>query len=623
MSWLNRCWICLLAWPLMLGLGCTPADDPMLDMIEADLKKTKIDDLARTMDLMDSEIRFDQREFKGKVASGLDRWVSYSKSKLDRVDWQADEMSKPLFQSHQSLSMLERDAEFKFLNTDAYYIQEQTWLKEIVNRVVPTEKLNKFELFRLAAGDFKPDEDSERPVFDLVKTLHPQLDDEAVAGLAKTLKVFDWVMRNIQLDAELEFSEEEAEAAKLRDADSLAASGVRGLGYIHFPWQSLLYGRGDYVDRAKLFMLALRHLDLDSAMIGVQTDDDPARPWVVGVAIGGEYYLFDTKLGLPLMSDKIGTIATLRQVQESPELLSSLDLTTDESLEDDTAYWVHPEQLDGLSAMIYVTPESISRRMKALETLLVGESRVQLSWTADAISQRLPQADNLEVRSWDIAFKTHEFRSAIDAAIEQTANNVLNDKLQWHQLEEAYVDNFVVYRTARARFFKGKFKTDPEAIMRNAVESCQRLKYTDEEISNLGSDSKLQTRMGIRKVAEQSALAFLAQVQSVQFQMELVKRDAGLFLAQCLYDNGSPVGASKLLEVIQDEIEVEVSTKSKEETKGVERWADGIAYLTGRCYESTKEYDRAIEAYSNDKTLNQAHGNLIRARYLKKLIAEL
>lgn len=623
MSFLHRAWACLLTVAMTACLGCTAAEDPMMEMVESDLKKTKVDDLVRTMDYMTSEIRFNQREFKDKVAGGLDRWVSYSKDKLDRVEWSADELTKPLFANHPYLSMLERDGEYKFLTTDAYFIQEQTWLTEIVERVVAVDKLSTFEVFRLAADNFKADEDSEQPIVDLMQKLHPDLDELSVESLAKTIKVFDWVIRNIQLDEEFIVAEDDVEEQKLREGDSLASSGVRGLGYIHFPWQSLLYGHGDYIDRAKLFMLALRHLNLDSAMIAVKGETGEDQPWAVGVAIGDQYFMFDTRLGLPIMTEKIGTIATLKQIRSQPELISSLDLTTDESLEDDTQYWVRPEQLDELSALVYVTPESISRRMKALESLLVGKNRMQLSWSGDSISSRLPKLDNVTNKSWDIAFTTHEFRAAVAEALEQTSNNVISDKLRWHQINEAYVDNFVVYRTARARFFKGRFKTDPEATMRNAVESCQRLKYTDDEIGNLGSDSKLQERMGIRKVAEQSALAFLAQVQSVQFQMELVRRDAGLFLSQCLFDNGSPVGASKWLEVIQDEIEEEVSTKGEGETAGVRRWADGIAYLTGRCYEATKEYNRAIDAYSQDAKLAQAHGNLIRARYLKQLIAEL
>ena len=59
---------------LSLGIicvGCTPPSDPLIDMMDADLKKTRIDDLSRTMDFISSEIRFSQKEFKAYAKDNL------------------------------------------------------------------------------------------------------------------------------------------------------------------------------------------------------------------------------------------------------------------------------------------------------------------------------------------------------------------------------------------------------------------------------------------------------------------------------------------------------------------------------------------------------------------------
>ena len=94
-------WSCVFLILLGFGLvGCTPPADPMLDMLETDLKKTKVDDLSRTMDFVFSEVRFEQKEFKDKLSSGLNRWISYSDEKLARVTWTADELSQPLLDSY-------------------------------------------------------------------------------------------------------------------------------------------------------------------------------------------------------------------------------------------------------------------------------------------------------------------------------------------------------------------------------------------------------------------------------------------------------------------------------------------------------------------------------------------
>ena len=122
--------------------GCSPPSDPMLEMMDADLRKTKVDDLSRTMDFVFSEIRFSQKEFQDKVSTGLNRWVTYSKDKLDRIEWSKDELVQPVFESSETLSMLTRNEEFSFLNTDPYYLQESAWISQVVDRVVASKPVS-------------------------------------------------------------------------------------------------------------------------------------------------------------------------------------------------------------------------------------------------------------------------------------------------------------------------------------------------------------------------------------------------------------------------------------------------------------------------------------------------
>ncbi|MFK7769817.1 MAG: tol-pal system YbgF family protein [Mariniblastus sp.] len=592
----------------VLVAGCTQPSDPMLEMMDADLRKTKVDDLSRTMDFVFSEVRFSQKEFRDKVSTGLNRWVSYSQKKLERIDWKQDDLSKPVFEASETLSMLTRNKEFSFLNTDPYYLQEAAWISQVADRVSSSEQLNSFELYRLAAGNYKPQDDDQDPVVQVVKKLHASLEDGEAETLAKSHKVFDWVVRNLQLDPQVDLDENGIDDARLNDSEDLASAGVPGTGYRHYPWQVLLYGRADYVERAKVFMLALRRLEIDSVMLATKSDDGP-KPWAVGVAIGDEYYLFDTKLGLAIPGEKIGTTATLAEVQAKPELLSGLDLTTEESLEDDTKYWVSGDDVKALSGLIYISPESVSRRMKALEASLAGENRLRLAYSSDEIKDRLPKSESVDVSAWDIAFKTHQFRQAVREALEKKSDNVIAEKLSWHFASEMYVDNFVPYRTSRARFLKGKFQIDTTSRSRNAIESCQRLMYSDADIDNLGSDPIQQKRLGIRREADQNAQDFSMKIRSIQAQMRLVRRDTGFYLAQCLFDNGSVKGAGNWLDDLL----------SKEDA---ERWKDGVSYLLGRSYEGSKEYDEAIKFFSDEKSV-QAHGNLIRARILKELVSKL
>jgi hypothetical protein len=429
--------------------------------------------------------------------------------------------------------------------------------------------------------------------------------------LASTFKLFDWVVRNIQLVPEADNSEN-ADELRLNDSESLSAAGVPGTGYTRFPWQTLLYSRGDYVDRAKVLMLGLQSLEIDSVMLGVTNDgDESPLPWVVAVPIGDEYYLFDTKLALPIPGERLGTFATLSEVRANGKLLDGLDLSTEESLSDETKYWVRSNQLDSLKALIYVSPESVSKRMKGLESRLIGDERLALVTQPSAMIERLPKAKGVESEIWDVAFKTRQFRQAVREALENRENDELVERLRWHYDNEAYVDGFTRYRTSRARFFKGKFISARMDIGFNAIESFEKLMYTDATVDSLATNQVLQRQLGILKSAGQDANDFQRHLRSVQSQMRLVRRDTGFFLAQCHFDNGSVSAAANWLKLLG-------------EKEDADRWFDGVNYLLGRAIEARKEYDLAIEAYQERKDEGtQAHGNLIRARMLTELIKKL
>jgi tetratricopeptide (TPR) repeat protein len=610
MSFVSRFLSFALLVTVLFSCGCQPPRDPMLDLLDVDLTKTKQDDLIRTMALVDSEIRFEQKEFSSNMSTGLNRWAETRGGGLDDQSWREDELTNELMAASGSLDIAEGFKDLSFFNTDGYYIQQSNWISQIANRVTEPEfQMAPFELYRMAADNYKPDEDVELPLIEVVKKLHPEMGNDAGQTVANSMSVFDWVVRNIQLLPDSILTHEEKEEARLNESKSAAAAGIPGVGYQRYPWQSLLYGQGDYVDRAKIFILGLRELGIDSVMLATQGESGSPVPWAVGVVVGENYYLFDTKLGLPILGEKFGSIATLDQVRENPELITSLSLTNEESLADNTEYWVKPGQLGSLVSLVYTSPESVSKRMSNLEAALPKDLRTDLAFTTGEIAARLPGKEGVTVEPWGVGFQTHEFRQAIRNALEKKSDDVIAAKLNDYYINEFYIDNFVVYRTARARFFKGKFGLDSEGRSLNAIQSFQRLKYTQEQIDNLGSDSDQQRRLGIRKEAEQNVTDFNTEVRSVQGQMDLIRRDAGLFLAQCHFDNGSMNAAANWLENIKAE-------------DGVDRWNDGVTYLLGRSQEKLKDYDQAIEIFSSDQ-LQQSHGNLIRARMLKEIVNSL
>ena len=583
--------------------GCSAEIDPMLKTLDANVLSAKTNDISRTMDFVFDDRQFAQKDFEEKVSIGLNRWANYSSEQLNEASTDDSEMVGSLVKKHQDIEVVERNEKLSFINTDAYFLQEASWISEISSRVVKSQLLSLVEYHRLAANNFKPEEDDNTPVDTLVGNLHPNLDTQQSVKLAHALVLFDWTVRNIHLLPELEPTDDEIEQQRLSDDENPIRAGVRFTGTQRYPWQTLILGRGDYVDRAKIFLMLAREAGLDVAML---TTGEEETPWAVGVVIGTQYYLFDTKLGLPIPNATLGQIATLGQLKENPELLTALDLTLEESLAEDTKYWVTEQDLsESLAAQVYVVPESLSQRMSGLEDSLVGEYRLALGAFPSKQLKKLPTIPGVENKLWDVAFDTHRFREAVRKAIPMAvSDDQLNDRLRWYFVEEAYVDNFHPYRTCRVRFFQGDFEALEEDLSRNAVESFQFLNYTEDQIDNLGTDKIM---MGIAGLADiKDPAEFEARLKSTQRQMRLVRRDVGYFLSQCLFDNGSPGTSANWLETIAKKDDVQ-------------RWKSGITYLLGRSYESRKEYDRAIEQYQFEDS-EQIHGNLIRVRMLKAAI---
>ena len=616
---------------LTLSIGCT-RDETFVDYVPTDIAKSKVDDLARSIDFVKTEVRFEQAEFINGVTNGLNRWASYSKEKLIDSSWAADATLQPLVEQYAELPVSERLGELNFLNTDSYYLQQSYWISLVSDRMAASQRYQPFELYRLAADDMDVSK-SDKPIDEIFKQLNGIDNAEDAQHLAEAAKVFDWICRNINLESDAPIDESEIEDLALDPDKEGAAAGVPGLGYQRYPWQTMLYGRGDYVERAKLMMLMLRHLQIDSAILAT---GETAKPWAVAVNIGNDYYLFDTKLGLPIPGEKLGSIATLAMVQKTPKLLTSLDLSTDESLADNTKYWVRPDDLKSLTALLYASPDSASKRMKALQGDLdvelrklisqasnmsdanetesslevTGNHRMLISYGLDQAIERLPKVDGVTFEPWDIAFKTHQYRGAIRAAVGRGSSED-NEKLGWFYRTEAYVNGFRPYRTARGRFFKAKFQVVEDKRSLNALQGWKNQMFSDDDIGNLSSDADMQRLHGIRQ-ENQDSQTFANTLASVQAQMRLIRIDAKLFMAQCLFDNANEGGIRGWLEDLK-------ANSSDDPVDDNGRWNDAVNYLLSRSFESQKLYDEAIEAYQQEG-LNQSHGNILRSRLLKQLI---
>ena len=588
---------------LVVATGCERPEDPMLKILQSTVSNTQIDDLSRTLDFVFSERQSDQTEFNNRVSQGLNRWGSYSKELFDSTEWEQDATVKDLLETFaDELPTIDRMDGSSFLTTDSQYLQSLAWLDFIANRVGETGYLGQFELYRLMADLYDPDDDEEAPIDVLFQKLNPELSAEEAQKLSLAIQLFDWVTRNIQLDPVPSYTEEEIEEQRLVEADTLSAMGLAAPGAKRDPWQLMMFARGDYIEKAKLFMALCHRVDLPSTMFAT---GDGEKPWAVGVLVGEKFYLFDTKMGLPILG-KENNIATLTDVRADASLLSSLDLTVKESLADDTKYWVTEKDLEKITGLVYWNPTSASRRISILESNLVGDQEMLMSQRADKTIAKFPTVENVEFKPWDIALKTAQFRKVLGEAMQKAvSDDELAQRISWNFTEEGYIIGFSNYRTARSRFIRGKFERNAEQLRsRAAIESFAMLMYDDATIAGLEIDRDLQAMIGIRK-ADQTPVEFEQNIRSRQSQMFLVRRDAGLFMCQSHFDHGNLSTTAEWVPKLLKE-------------QDVERWETGLNYLNARALEAQHRYDDSIEQLKAEGT--QQHGNLIRVRLLKKQI---
>ncbi|MFM7562852.1 MAG: hypothetical protein ACKO81_07450, partial [Planctomycetota bacterium] len=545
-------------------VGCKPAKDPFLELAEAKSKVMQVDDLSRSMELVMSEQRiYDQKEFEEKVSVGLNRWSNkilgdgeLTAAGGDVSNWKLDPAMQELVDKNKNLDLVARTTRAGFLSSDAFYLRNCAWENRLAKRVCEESPVNSLELYRLAAQLAEVDANKPRESnVKIVQTLHPDLSDADAKKLTDALLLFDWVVRNTQLNDEISISADEVPDQKLNNisTDNLAVNGVRGLGYQHFRWQLLFLARADYVERARLVLALYRQRGLDAAMLEVK-----GRPWAVGALIGDQVYLFDTKLGLPIPGSKPGQIATLAQARELPGILDGLDLKVEESTRENTKYWVKATDLEQVTALVLTSPEAVSRRMFILQGRLIGDFQIPVSDTPSASLEKFAKLSGVTPKVWDIEFQVHQFRQALRNALAQSSfDDQLMPKVSWYYLDEAYVDGFAPYRMARDLFVLGRFDSDLNSNKLNAIEMFYNLIYSDRTIDNLSLNRDLLAGLGILQEKGQSAAEFQNRLRDVQQQMRLVRRDAGVFLSQSHFDNGNPSAAANWLTRMRDRDDTE------------------------------------------------------------------
>ncbi len=508
----------------------------------------------------------------------------------------------------------------------------QTWQPpRAITQFVPEELRNRSGFSRLGKLEFEHHEGiilvesmwlrwiSDRAV--------QQGDSEAPQeSLAAARRLFDWTVRNIQIE-------------------DVGEKEVREL-----VWQTLLFGRGHPLNRVWTFMLLARQQGMEVVLLAFpgQKEGDPPRPWIPAVYIDGELYLFDHMLGLPVPGPGGQGIATLRQAAEDPQVLRQLDVPGR------FTYPVRSEQLQEVIALFEASPHFLSRRMRLLEDQLAGPNHLVLSIHADYIAETLSRCAHVkQVRPWLWPYECRLRQGSLSGPERAAELRKLQPFLEvsgyrvrgkrrfnlekalakagWKflQQQDASGTDGTGERSpgetsgeveeverplwkARILHFRGELSGE-----QGAVHHYQLLRVPDHELEQFRKQWLVPMRHQLQLMQNDPTIP-PERLQQIQQQAQRVeqlwqamlqaKEDATYWLGLAAYDRGDY------------ETAVEYLKHRILENEKYRRWINGARYNLGRAYEAAGKYQQAVAAYESDTSL-QRHGSVLRARRLRRKLA--
>ena len=373
------------------------------------------------------------------------------------------------------------------------------------------------------------------------------------SGVAERL--FDWTVRNIQLEPDAEL--------KARQ------------GNPHRPFQTLLLGRGQAIDRAWLFMLLARQQGLDVVLRGSrrQRVATSTRPVLAALVTDDNLYLFDCRLGLPIPGPQGKGVATLAQLAADDALLRRLDLDAEHP------YPLASDDLQHVMVFVEASPANLSRRMALVESRLSGKQKVVLTSAGGALAERLKKIDHVgDVKLWPWPFEMALAQAKLGT------DDMKNREMAVFQTQPELLK-------ARSLDFKGDFDGAD-----GAKKIYLQARLSDEQLREfkLPPDVAQHVRReDISRVEAQLVVAF-----------QRAREDATYWLGLVVFQQEDYPSA------------IDWFAKRTLEATPHGPWTSGARYNLGRTYEATGEIAKAIAAYQSDTDSPQSPGNQLRARWL-------
>ena len=388
--------------------------------------------------------------------------------------------------------------------------------------------------------------------------------------LEQAIQMCDWVVCNIEM------------RSNFMPINQQQAIEV----FQQYPWQTILLGYGTMNDRMAVFLELLRQQRIDAALLAIPNPKDPTIPlcWGIGILLDGEVYVFLLNYGFPIPGPggvsvgdngalQFSSVATLSQLQQDDSLLRRLDLSEAQP------FPITAEMLKETSAYLFITPESVSMRMKVLEAELSPEQSMVLYTDPHELRRRFLGTSGISA----VEFWKYPLRTAFEQRFNpESTNDALGIFLVQRprvNLDDSAVRHHYPLWSGRILYFKGAISGQD-----NALTKYQNVRVSDREMIQFRNDPVFRNN------------------PVISMQLEWLTTQASHWLGTALFEMDSIPAARDALMGIR--------------LSSLNTWRNHTEYLLGRIAEREGRYDDARRHYANTAPALSSTGNAVRAKWL-------
>jgi tetratricopeptide (TPR) repeat protein len=566
---------------LALLLGCdsptttptAPVRPPQFDS----LATAQQDDFSMGMELLDRRPQLlppdIQRQEQQLTLYHLNQWLV--REGREHADWKPAQLSQRIPQSLAAIQPMQELDRLRLTRDDLDFLRGRVWQREVV-RYLERRPQEAWMEAALASSSAELDQAGERQ-------------------LAIALQSFDWTIRNIQLEPFANPQSAALPGVPLGDDTNAPPPqrGVPGPGYLRYPYETMLYGRGDAFERSRVFIELCRQAGIEAFVLAVRPEMGTLKPWAVAVMISQHLFLFDAELGLPLPGAGGEGIVTLADLVAQPELLDQLHL------DDRRTYWVQPADLLSLEVLLSASPEELSKRMELLAARSTGPRRLAVYVDVDRLAERIrgtPPLEGAIVSLWRVPFDCYLYSIGRGLRLSRDPEFAIQYERESRMLRNPSLLGMARMLQLQAEFTASERSQGATALM---LES----RPPERDIEALLHSPELQQAAGLSNQLSRDPQERERQLETFASFVQRMRYDSTYWLGLIQYERRDYKTALDWLK-----------TRTLDDSEA-NPWRNGARYNSARCYEALGQRDDAIRLL-RQSTSPQRHGDLLRAKRL-------